>query len=251
MHLSQHFLRTSTFLQRGLGLGALALGLWAGSGMSAQAEPGDGGLVYLSTGARFIDTAPLSASVPAGQSLPGTPGGVFWDNGFGVLATVNRFLVGAEYHSLWGQLQQSEGRALRMDGNYGLLHLGYLAVATPRLQVFPYLGIGPGRVGLSSTESLSTLVGLTQGERQDIYTAEGLSWLLDVGAGANVVFPLSAQANATDLRGSSLGLRAGYLFALGNTQWGSHQLPAQGGPSGLNVGGWYIQATLGFGGFRS
>lgn len=154
MHRFPSLRKTST-LRRGLGASAFALALCALQPVNpAQAEPGDGGLIYLSSGVRFVDTAPLTASVPAGQSLPGTPGGVFWDNGFGVLATVNRFLVGAEYHSLWGQLQQSEGRALRMDGNYGLLHLGYLAVATPRAQVFPYLGIGPGRVGLSSTESL-------------------------------------------------------------------------------------------------
>jgi hypothetical protein len=216
-----------------------------------QAAPGDGGLIYLSTGARFLDVAPLSQGVSPGQSLPGTPGGIFWDNGFGVMATTNRVLVGLEYHSLWGQLQQKDQQALRIDGNYALLHVGYLAVTTPRAQIFPYLGIGPGRIGLSSTQSLTGLLGLSQGDRQDIYTAEGLSWLVDLGAGANFVFPISTQESATDLRGTAVGLRAGYLFALGGTQWGANQLPAQGGPAGLNVGGWYLNMTFGFGGFRS
>lgn len=216
-----------------------------------RAESGDGGLIYLSTGARFLDTSPLSQGVSAGQSLPGTPGGTFWDNGFGVMATANRILVGLEYHSLWGQLQQKGLQALRVDGNYALLHVGYLAVSAPRAQIFPYIGIGPGRIGLSSTTSLTNLLGLSQGERQDIYTAEGLSWLVDLGAGANFVFPISTQAGATDLRGTAVGLRAGYLFALGGTQWGSNQIPAQGGPTGLSVGGWYLNMTFGFGGFRS
>lgn len=217
----------------------------------AQAASGDGGLIYYSTGARFLDTTPLSQSVSAGQTLPGTPGSTFWGNGFGVMATANRILVGLEYHSLWGQMQQKEQQALRVDGNYALLHVGYLAVVTPRAQIFPYIGVGPGRIGLSSTRSLTDLLGLAQGDRQDIYTAEGLSWLLDLGAGANFVFPISTQDSATDLRGTALGLRAGYLFALGGTQWGTNQLPAQGGPTGLSVGGWYLNLTFGFGGFRS
>ena len=217
----------------------------------AQAEAGDGGLIYLSTGVRFLDVAPLAKGVSAGQTLPGTPSGVFWGNGFGIMATANRILVGLEYQSLWGQLQQKEQQALRIDGNYALLHVGYLAVSAPRAQIFPYIGIGPGRMGVSSTTSLTRLLGLSQGDRQDIYTAEGLSWLVDLGAGANFVFPISTQANATDLRGTAVGLRAGYLFALGGTQWGVNQLPAQGGPAGLNVGGWYINMTFGFGGFRA
>lgn len=231
-------------------LGTFSAMLSLGS-QPAQADSGDGGLIYWSSGARFLDVAPLAQSVAEGQSLPGTPGGVFWDNGLGVMATVSRFMVGLEYHSLWGQLQQSQNQSLRIDGNYGLLHLGYMAVATPRAQIFPYLGIGPGRIGLNSSTSLNTLMGLSQGDRQDLYAAEGLSWLLDIGAGANFVFPLSTGGSSGDLRGSALGLRAGYLFSLGETQWGANRLPAQGGPTGLNVGGWYINATMGFGGFRS
>lgn len=218
---------------------------------AVHAAAGDGGLIYVSTGARFLDVSPLSQGVAPEQSLPGSPSGVFWGNGFGVLATANRVLVGLEYHSLWGQLQQKDQQALRIDGNYALLHVGYLAVSAPRAQLFPYIGIGPGRIGLSSTSSLTNLLGLSQGDRQDIYTAEGLSWLVDLGAGANFVFPISTQESATDLRGTSVGLRAGYLFALGGTQWGANQLPAQGGPAGLSVGGWYLNMTFGFGGFRS
>ncbi len=210
---------------------------------------GDGGLIYLSSGARFMDVAPLTQAVTSGNTLPGTPSGLFWDNGVGALATVNQFLVGFEYHSLWGQLLQDNTRAFNIDGNYALLHLGYAAVATPQAQIYPYIGIGPGRIGLRSTGSLHDSLNIRQGEREDIYRAEGLSWVMDFGVGANYIFPLSRGGN--DQRGSALGLRAGYLWSVNATQWGVNQLPAQGGPAGLSVGGWYLNATLGFGGFRS
>ena len=84
-------------------LGTFSATLSLGS-QPAQADSGDGGLIYWSSGARFLDVAPLAQSVAEGQSLPGTPGGVFWDNGLGVMATVNQFILesGREWARMGG-----------------------------------------------------------------------------------------------------------------------------------------------------
>ncbi|MEZ0368173.1 MAG: hypothetical protein ACAI44_03690, partial [Candidatus Sericytochromatia bacterium] len=171
-----------------------------------------------------------------------------WGQGLGMYAVFQRFLIGVEYQTMWGQLSRSGQESLRVDGAYGLLQAGYLAVSTPAFQVYPYLGIGRGGIGLRSSQSLNSLLSVSQGSNQNLNSLNASGWLLDLGLGANFTVPMSPE-NGSDARGPSASLRAGYLLPLGNPEWTANELPVSGGPA-LNPGGLYVRLMLGFGGLQ-
>lgn len=210
---------------------------------AALAAAGDSGIIYYSPGIQFLNPAPLNSSLtPQGYKALD---GFFWSQGGGLMLSYRRFMLGAEFHALSGQLTQSGSESLNMEASYGLFQLGYIAASSNRFQVYPYVGIGPGLATLHSSQPLNGLLNMSQGSNDRLQMAQGLSWLLDLGAGGNFIIPMSPD-NAEDQRGLVLGLRLGYLLPLGGTSWQSNRLPVSGGPD-LNPGGFYTRLSLGFG----
>lgn len=224
----------------------LMTGILAGLLTSAPALADEGGLFYYSGGGNLLNLTPLNAVIQP-QGYKGYDGWN-WGQGVGVYGVVQRFLIGAEYQSLWGQLSASGQENLKLEGGYGLLQLGYVAVASSTFQFYPYIGIGPGSITLRSSKPLNGLLSISQGSNSNLLTATGNSLLVDLGLGANLTVPMS-PGNTSDTRGPSVSLRAGYLFSITSTQWSSNELPVTGGPA-LNPGGFYARLMIGFGAYQ-
>lgn len=224
--------------------GILALGFSLALSLPALADPGDGGMVYYSPGFQLINTEPLNSQIPGYQPV----NSLFWGQGGGLVLAYHRFMLGAEFHSLFGQLTQNNTDSLRVEGAYGLLHLGYAVFASSRFQFFPYVGIGPGLVNLYGSDNLSSLLQVSQGSNQQVNQLQGASLLLDFGVAGNVILPMSPE-NTEDQRGPAIGLRLGYLVPVTSTAWQSNRLPVSGGPE-LMPGGFYLKLTAGFGSFQ-
>lgn len=224
----------------------LLTGILAGLLTSAPAFADEGGLFYYSGGGNLLNPAPLNTLIqPQGYKAYDS---WTWGQGLGVYGVVQRFLVGAEYQALWGQLSASGQESLKLEGGYGLFQLGYLAVASPTFQFYPYIGIGPGSITLRSSKPLNGLLSISQGSNNTMLTATANSLLLDLGLGANLIVPMS-PGNTSDSRGPSVSLRAGYLFSITSSQWSSNELPVTGGPA-LNPGGFYARLMIGFGAYQ-
>lgn len=221
----------------------LALAL---TGLAAPALADDGGMVYYSVGGNLLNQSVLNTAIAA-DSYAGFDGWT-WGQGAGLYGVFRRFLVGGELQSFWGQLRTGGSESMRIDGGYGLFQFGYVAVANPSFQLYPYLGIGWGGMSLHASQKLNTLLSVSQGSNDQIRVLNGGNLLLDLGLGINYTVPMSPE-NGGDARGPSLGLRAGWLFAPGQTTWTSNELPVTGGPN-AGPGGFYVRAMLGFGGYQ-
>lgn len=228
---------------RPVALGALLLisGLLPARAQSAE----NGGMVYYTVGGNLLNPSALNTQLqPAGyQSFDSWS----WGQGIGLYGVFKRVMVGLEYQSLFGQLVSQNQDYLRLDGSYATLDAGYMVIATPTFQVYPYIGIGRGLMNLRGSQTLNGPLGVSQGSNQNLNTVSAGSWLLDFGLGANLTLPMST--GSSDPRGPAASLRAGYLLPLGTTEWSSNQLPVSGGPA-LSPGGFYLRLMLGFGGLQ-
>ncbi|MEZ0369588.1 MAG: hypothetical protein ACAI44_10915, partial [Candidatus Sericytochromatia bacterium] len=83
--------------------GLLAL---ASLGLAAQgARADDGGMIYYSVGGNLLNPTPLNSLVqPAGYKAFDS---WTWGQGLGMYAVFQRFLIGVEYQTMWGQLSRS------------------------------------------------------------------------------------------------------------------------------------------------
>lgn len=217
-----------------------------GTALAQEATPGSGGMIYYAPGGNLLTPAPLNTAIQGSGYAP--YGGLFAAQGGGILLAAQRVLIGGEYQGLFGQMSTSGQESLRLDGGYGLLHLGYLAWSSPTFQFYPVIGVGYGGATLRGSQTLNNLLSLSQGSNTDLRTVHSQSWLLDLGLGAQVTLPMSPD-NAEDQRGPVIGLRGGWLLPLGSVQWSANELPVQGGPA-LTAGGPYLRLILGFGAFQ-
>lgn len=241
-------MNVSTSMRR-LFLKMIVTGLFASSAAGLMATQAafaeEGGLVYYSVGGNLLNPTPLNTLTQA-QGYRAYDSWM-WGQGIGMYGVIKRFLVGVEYQSLWGQLSTSGSESLKVDAHYGLLHLGYLAIATPTFQLYPYIGVGPGSVSLNSSKALNSMLSMSQGSNNNLMSATGSSLLIDLGLGANLIVPMSPGNQ--DSRGPSVALRAGYLLPVTGTNWSSNDLPVTGGPA-MNPGGFYTRLMIGFGAYQ-
>lgn len=209
---------------------------------SAQAAAGNGGQIYYSGG---INTLELGNFQPSGyDAFPGWT----WGQGGGLYVSISNILVGAEYQGLAGVLTRNADESLALSGDYGLVQLGYVVWGTPQFQIYPYAGVGLGRVRLNSSADLKGLLDVSQGSTPHMGQMQANNLLVDLGLGVQYSLPIDAQ-NAGDTRGLVFGLRGGYLFAPLDTRWQHNQLPVAGGPK-LAPSGFYLRGTLGFGAYQ-
>lgn len=218
--------------------------LLAGLGAPAGAAE-DGGMIFYSVGGNLLNPSALNTAIQS-AGYKGFDSWT-WGQGVGLYGVFKRVVVGLEYQSLFGQIITQNQEAMKLDGSYLLLNAGYMAIATPVFQLYPYIGIGRGAMNVRSSQSLNTLLSVSQGSNQNLDFLSAGSWLLDLGVGANLVLPMTS--GGSDSRGPAAALKAGYLLSLGNSDWSSNQLPVSGGPA-LSPGGFYVRLQVGFGGIQ-
>lgn len=225
---------------------SLSLGLNLNCHQSVRAEPGSGGMIYYNLGTQWLNTQSLNQSLTSSGYAKSNP--LFISQGGGFSGMYQNYLVGLEYQSLFGQTVSKGQESLGISAHYGLLQLGYLLIATPRFQFYPYLGTGLGQLQIYSTESLSNVLNVSQGSSPHLGRIQGQTWLLDFGLGAHVILPMSPN-NTKDARGPALGFRMGYLWQPLQAVWQHNELPMQ-GPQNLSTDGFYLRLQLGFGGYK-
>ena len=158
-------------------------------------------------------------------------------------------MLGGEWTGLIMGDDEHEGRKVGLGGGYGTLGLGYVVDLSPRVRVYPRLGLGGGGMGLW-IESRADAVDFDEvlanpdrhSERADSTRQTVLSRgsaLLDLGAGAD--FLPGGWA-----RGLVIGVRLCYLAAPSGSGWGLYERDARGGPAATFTGP-YFRVVLGGG----
>jgi hypothetical protein len=152
--------------------------------------------------------------------------------------------VGAEWHGLIIGNSEHEGRDVGVGGGYGTLGLGYVVELSPRLRVYPRLGLGGGGMGLwierdSVVEFDDVLANPKPVDRSREPVLNIVSAVADLGVGAE--FLPGGWG-----RGLMLGLRFGYLAAPRGTDWQLRDDTVNNGPA-AGIGGPYIRALIGIG----
>lgn len=195
-----------------------------------------------------------------GAGLPSFDDGFVTLGGFG-LGRVGRVLIGGEGHGLLPREEDSADGDLRtrLTGGYGLFNLGYLAHSGRRLDVYPILGIGGGGMSLEIIErSAPTFDDVLADPARSSRLTSG-TFLVSAALGADLRLGGADRRTRRDRRrhddddddghrgGLLVGIRAGWLWAPGDTDWELDTLndvsngPAA-GPEGLyvrvSIGGW-------------
>jgi hypothetical protein len=228
----------------GAGLVALALG-------GAEAATAQGGWLrapdagFISAGVSRIATEELDDRLAArgyptfGSTATAVGIGGYWSLPGGVM-------LGGEWHGLVIGDEPHEGRTVGLGGGYATLGVGYAVDLSPRVRVYPRLGLGAGGLALWF-ESDADTVGFDEvladprplPGRQPVLSHDGV--VVDLGAGAELL-PGGRG------RGPLIGVRLGYLAALfgSDSDWQLYEYTASGGPSGT-IAGPYVRAVVGVG----
>lgn len=233
--------------RRVTGAGLFALALGAGRAEAAAAQGGwlrapDAG--FISGGVSRIATGELDERLAArGYPTFGTTAtavgiGGYWSLPSGVM-------LGGEWHGLVVGDEPHEGRTVGLGGGYATVGVGYAVDLSPRVRVYPRLGLGAGGLALWFENRADTVgfdevlanPGPLPGRRQPVLSHDGV--VVDLGAGAEFL---------PGGRGPLVGLRLGYLAALfgSDSDWQLYEYTASGGPSGT-IAGPYVRAVVGVG----
>jgi hypothetical protein len=219
---------------------ALCLAGW--STASAQQSLMGPGAAFLSVGASRIATGDLDDRLAAG-GYP-TFGNHANSAGIGAYRIVSgRVLLGGELNGLIVDQKPHLGREVGVGGGYATLALGYVTDVSPRVRVYPRLGLGVGGLSLwvrtADTTTFDALLANPTPPPNDerVLTRDG--GVIDFGAGAEFL-PKGHGG------GPLIGVRAGYLLAAfgSSSNWWTQDGTATGGPK-ASISGPYIRVVLG------
>jgi hypothetical protein len=172
--------------------------------------------------------------------------------GIGAYMTVaNKVLLGGEWNGIIKGNQEHQGRAMFLGGGYGTLGAGYVVNVSPRLRVYPRLGLGGGGLGLTF-DSVEPSLGFdevlddpdgqaaqTEPFQPSLSRGHGV---VDVGAGAEFL-------PSRNGRGTLLGVRFGVVLASSSGSWEFRNRQVTGGPA-ATIAGPYIRLVFGAGAWR-
>lgn len=155
----------------------------------------------------------------------------------------NRFVIGGEGHGALGSSETTDGDEFRtsVGGGYGLLNVGYAAIAHRGLLVYPMIGVGGGGLMVDITErSTPDFDDVLDQPRRGVHLVQA-QFLVSAGIGIDHVFRTGISN-----RGFALGLRAGWMFAPIEGDWAFGRNDVADGPdSGFN--GPYVRLSIGAG----
>jgi len=201
------------------------------------------GAAYLGVGASAIGTAELDDRLAA-RGYPAFGSSAVALNLGAHIILPGGLTAGAEWHGLIIGDAAHQGRAVGIGGGYGTLGLGYVVELSPRVRVYPRLGLGGGGMGLwMQSDSVvgfdDVLANPQPVERPRQPVLSMVSPVVDLGVGAEVLPGGWA-------RGLMVGLRLGYLAAPSDTNWELFDHTVSDGPP-ANIAGPYIRALIGIG----
>jgi hypothetical protein len=243
--------RLASTLAPAAGAAALVLVALAGiQPVAAQSLPGGRGAFQI--GFQASDLDPLNARLTT-AGLPAFEDGFVTLGGFG-LGRAGRILIGGEGH---GMLPREEDSAdgtyrTRLSGGYGLFNLGYLAHSGPRLDVYPLVGIGGGGMSLEIVERTApTFDDVLADPARSTRLASG-TFLLSAAVGADLRLGGGDRDRRHrdrdddgDRGGLFVGVRAGWLWAPGDTSWELDGLNDVAGGPAAGPEGFYVRVSLG------
>ena len=130
-----------------------------------------------------------------------------------------------------------------------IFDLGYLAFAQDGLHVYPLIGVGGGggRLTFDNTADRS-FDDLAANPRVGATALTG-GFLMQVALGVDKLFVLGTRDEGGRRRegGVVVGVRAGYVFGPGQSNWGIGGTDVTGGPD-LELTGPYVRVVIGGGG---
>lgn len=204
--------------------------------------------IYLSAGTATIATSQLDDRLAA-RGHPTFGRGAASVGVGAYLILEGGVMLGGEWNGLIVGERERAGREVGLGGGYGTLGVGYVFTPSPRLRVYPRLGLGGGGMGLwferegapvgfdevlANPDEHGTLADST---RETVLSHS--SFAVDIGGGAE--FLPGGWA-----RGLQVGIRAGYLAAPSSDRWWLREREVTGGPR-ASVAGPYLRVTLGGG----
>ncbi|HEU0078448.1 MAG TPA: hypothetical protein VFQ76_12400, partial [Longimicrobiaceae bacterium] len=155
------------------------------------------------------------------------------------------WMLGGEFNGLIIGDEPHQGRTVGLGGGYATLGVGYAVELSPRVRLYPRLGLGAG--GLALWFESDDTVGFDEvladpgplPGRQPVLSHDGV--VVDLGAGAELL-PGGRG------RGPLIGVRLGYLAALfgSDSDWQLYEYTASGGPP-ATIAGPYVRAVVGVG----
>ena len=179
----------------------------------------------------------LGAGYPAFSTSLFTIGG----GGMGMLGA---FLLGGEGHALIGADKSTADGALRtrLHGGYGMLNVGYDLFPDEARSLYPLLGVGAGSMAVRIDERTMPLFEDVLDEPRRGVEISRVSLLLMVGLGGDRMLEFPGAEDAPG--GLAVGLRVGYVVALGQGSWSTGVGDVAGGPD-LSPSGPYVRLQIG------
>lgn len=163
---------------------------------------------------------------------------------------VGRALLGADVAlATFGEEGLENGRTDDLNTRHALATVGYALLATDRVNAFPVVGVGAGRVdvtlrnrgGTASTSPQPSFDEVARSPGPET-TLRGRYLLFSLGAGIDYLVTRGAPTGA----GVVLGARAGVVVAPNRTTWMHDGQPAIAGPDG-GPGGPFLRVVVGVG----
>ena len=223
--------------------GVLALVISGISVVPAEAQAAllGPGAAWISGGMSRIATGELDDRLAAhGYPAFGQTAYTLGVGGYRILS--NGVMLGFEGHGFGVGEEDHDGNEVELGGGYATLAVGYAIELSPRVRVYPRIGIGAGGLALE-IESADDTVGfddvLTNPTpvpwvRDPLLSRDGM--VVDLGGGAEFL--------PGGRSGPLLGVRLGYLLAPWNSDWDSWERDAIGGPD-ASIAGPYIRLMVG------
>jgi hypothetical protein len=197
---------------------------------------------------------PLGAQAPAGDQPmdePGEEGRGFFQAGYLTLGGAGygmrgRMMFGLEGHGLLGgDGTTADGSAqVSLGGGYGLFRIGYRALSSGRLDVYPLVGIGGGEMSVKIRERSAPLFDDVLADPQRSSSLTTGMFLLDFGVGIDYRFVV--ESDEEDFGGVALGIHAGYTLAPGDSSWKLDDINNVAGGPTAQIEGFYVRASIGF-----
>jgi hypothetical protein len=219
--------------------GAVSLAA-SGRALAQQSLLGPGS-AYISAGAASVSTSELDRRLTAdGYPTFGQTARELGIGGYRVLA--NHVMLGAELTGAGLDEQPSQGREVGLGGGHATLGIGYMKQLSPRLRVYPRLGLGAGGLTLwvesADTVTFDSVLANPQpvSGRQRLLSRDG--GVVDLGGGIEVL-PGGGHVLL-------IGARAGYIISSfgSESNWQLQNGTATGGPS-ASLNGFYARVVLG------
>lgn len=146
--------------------------------------------------------------------------------GFGVDLRAGRYLIGAGLQSLLGRSESDASYRTRTSGSQSQFDVGFAAIQTPRLSVYPVLGVGVANLAVNVKE------------RGDFTFNDGIAHpAREIGLSGTTALAHTGVLleRRLLLRGSeySISVRFGINHSIGSRTWGSAESRVTDGPGGM------------------